>query len=49
MCATLQLTGNQLAHTYHAALAIEHGCDRVAPERGFSIFPGLRPVNLLDN
>ena len=49
ICAALQLTGNRLPDAYHAALAIEHGCEWVTLDRGFSIFPGLRTVNLLDN
>ena len=49
MCATLQLTGDRLADTYRTTLAIGHGCDRVTLDRGFSIFPGLLPVNLPDN
>ena len=49
MCAALQLTGDRLADTYRTTLAIKHGCDRVTLDRGFSIFPGLRPGNLLDN
>ena len=33
----------------HAALAKEDGCDWVMLDRGFSIFPGLRLRNLLDD
>ena len=49
MTVTLQLTGNRLPDAYHAALAIEHGCEWVTLDRGFSIYPGLRIVNLLDS
>ena len=49
MCATLRLTGNRLPDAYHAALAIEHGCEWVTLDRGFSIYPGLRSINLLDD
>ena len=48
MAVTLRLTGNRLPDAYHAALAIEHGCEWVTLDRGFSIYPGLRSVNLLD-
>ena len=48
MAASLHLTGNRLPDAYHAALAIEHGCEWVTLDRGFSIYPGLRTVNLLD-
>ena len=48
MAVTLRLTGNRLPDGYHAALAIEHGCEWVTLDRGFSIYPGLRTVNLLD-
>ena len=49
MAATLQLTGNRLPDAYHAALAIEHGCEWVTLDRGFAIYPGLRTLNLLDS
>ena len=48
MAATLRLTGNRLPAAYHAALAIEHGCEWVTLDRGFAIYPGLRTRNLLD-
>ena len=48
MSATLRLTGNRLPDAYHAALAVEHGCEWVTLDRGFSVYPGLRSVNLLD-
>ena len=41
-------TGNRVADAYHAALAIEHGCEWVTLDRGFSTYPGLRWRNLLD-
>ena len=49
MAVALQLTGNRLPDAYHAALAIEHGCEWVTLDRGFAIYPGLRTVNLLDS
>ena len=48
MAATLRLTGNRLPDGYHAALAIEHGCEWVTLDRGFAVYPGLRARNLLD-
>ena len=49
MSETLQLTGNRIPDAYHAALAIEHGCEWVTLDRGFSAYPGLRLINLLDD
>lgn len=48
LAVPLRLTGNRLPDAYHAALAMEHGCEWVTLDRGFSIYPGLRVVNLLD-
>ena len=45
---TLRLTGNRVPDGYHAALAIEHGCEWITLDRGFTAYPGLRVVNLLD-
>ena len=42
-------TGNRVPDAYHAALAIEHGCEWVTLGRGFSMYPGLRCRNLLDS
>ena len=49
LTATLSLTGNRIPDAYHAALAIEHGCTWVTLDRGFSAYPGLRLINLLDS
>ena len=49
MTATLRLTGNRIPDAYHAALAIEHGCEWVTLDRGFSAYTGLRLINLLDD
>ena len=49
ICATLRPTGNRIPDAWHAALAIEHGCEWVTLDRGFSIYPGLRSINLLDD
>ena len=48
MAATLRLTGNRIPDAYHAALAIEHGCEWVTLDRGFAAYSGLRVINLLD-
>lgn len=45
--AARQLTGNRVPDAYHAALAIEHGCEWVTMDHGFSMFPGLQVRNLL--
>ena len=49
MSETLQLTGNRIPDAYHASLAIEHGCEWVTLDRGFSAYSGLRVINLLDD
>ena len=49
MSASLQLTGNRIPDAYHAALALEHGCEWVTLDRGFSAYSGLRLINLLDD
>ena len=45
---SLRLTGNRVPDAFHAAPALEHGCEWVTLDRGFSIFPGLQQLNLLD-
>ena len=40
-------TGNRIPDAFHAALAIEHGCEWVSLDRGFSALPGLSFRNLL--
>ena len=49
LVSTYSPTGNRVPDAYHAALAIEHGCEWVTLDRGFSVYPGLRCRNLLDN
>ena len=46
--AVRHLTGNRIPDAYHAALAIEHGCEWVTLDQGFSMYPGLKYRNLLD-
>ena len=48
LAGRLRLRGNRLPDAYHAALAMEHGCEWVTLDRGFSIYPGLSVRNLLD-
>ena len=48
MTATLRLTGNRIPDAWHVALAMEHGCEWVTLDRGFSAYSGLRLLNLLD-
>ena len=49
MLSAMHLRGNRIPDAYHAALALEHGCEWVTLDRGFSAFRGLRLVNLLDD
>ncbi len=49
MLSVMHLRGNRIPDAYHAALALEHGCEWVTLDRGFSAFRGLRLVNLLDD
>ena len=48
MTATLHLKGSRMPDACHGALATEHGCEWVTLDRGFSVYPGLRLLNLLD-
>ena len=41
------LTGGAISDAWHAALAIEHGCEWWTFDRDFARFPGLRWRNLL--
>jgi uncharacterized protein len=42
LCAVSKARGKLVADAYHAALAIEHGCEFVTADADFSRFPGLR-------
>lgn len=42
LCAAAGAKGNLVADAYHAALAIEHGCEWITTDRDFARFPGLR-------
>jgi len=48
LCRAAGATGNAIPDAYHAALAIEHGCEFVTTDRGFARFPGLRWRHPLD-
>jgi toxin-antitoxin system PIN domain toxin len=41
-CRSLRLSGNDITDAYHAALAVEHGCEFLTFDSGFSRFPGLK-------
>lgn len=47
LCERSHATGNRIPDAFHAALAIEHGCEWVSLDRGFSALPGLSFRNLL--
>ncbi len=49
MFTARRLTGNHVPDAYHAALAIEHGCQWVTLDHGFAAYPGLRWRNLLES
>jgi uncharacterized protein len=42
LCQSVQAKGNLIPDAYHAALAIESGCEWVTTDRGFARFPKLR-------
>jgi hypothetical protein len=42
LCAKTQAAGAFVANVYHAALAIEHGCEWVTSDADFARIPGLR-------
>ena len=48
LCRAANATGKLVADAYHAALAIEHGCEWVTTDREFARFPGLRWRHPLD-
>lgn len=48
LCEQAGATGELVADAYHAALAIEHGCEWVTTDRDFARFPGLRWRHPLD-
>lgn len=42
LCERTATTGGLVADAYHAALAIEHGCEWITNDTDFARFPGLR-------
>lgn len=42
LCIVARARGKLVADAYHAALAIEHGCELVTADSDFARFPGLR-------
>ena len=42
LCQTANAKGNLIPDAYHAALAIESGCEWITSDRGFGRYPGLR-------
>jgi len=48
LCETISARGNMISDCYHAALAIEHGCEWITADRHFARFPGLRWRHPLD-
>ena len=41
LCLTLSAKGKLVADAWHAALAIEHGCEWISTDGDFAPFPGL--------
>lgn len=48
LCGKADARGNLVPDAYHAALAMEWGCQWVTLDRGFARFPGLRWRHPLD-
>ena len=48
LCKKADARGNLIPDAYHAALAIETGCEWITMNRGFSRYPGLRWEHPLD-
>lgn len=48
LCRRVGARGNLVPDAYHAALALELGCEWVSLDRGFSRFPGLSWRHPLD-
>jgi toxin-antitoxin system PIN domain toxin len=42
LCRKADARGNLVPDAYHAALALEFGCEWVSRDRGFARFPGLK-------
>ena len=48
LCHSARAKGNLVPDAYHAALAIEHGCEWITTDRDYSRFTGLRWRHPLD-
>ena len=48
LCVEGNIQGGIVSDAYHAALAIEHGCEWITADRHFARFPGLRWRHPLD-
>lgn len=42
LCGAAAAKGNLVSDAYHAALALEHGCEWITTDRDYSRFPDLR-------
>jgi toxin-antitoxin system PIN domain toxin len=42
LCLAARARGKLVADAYHAALAVEHGCELITADADFGRFPGLR-------
>lgn len=49
LCLEGDATGNRIPDAYHAALAVETGCEWISADRGFSRYPGLKWRHPLSN
>jgi toxin-antitoxin system PIN domain toxin len=49
LCRKAEARGNMVPDAYHAALAIETGCEWITLDRGFSRYPGLKMTHPLDS
>lgn len=48
LCVQAAVRGGLVSDAYHAALAIEHGCEWITADKHFGRFPGLRWRHPLD-
>ena len=48
LCESTDVRGKHIPDAFFAALAIEHGCEWVTTDRGFSRYPPLRWLHPLD-
>ena len=49
LCRRADARGNLVSDAYHAALALESGCDWITTDRDYARFPGLRWRHPLDS